>query len=424
MDLQYRVYNFLTGYLLQWLEALALLQVIDGNESLKSLEQLVDVSTTARLWNPKLKICAKVRKSQITDDKSIRDFFIDAIRFVQSYKMDMKRWPVAVYFHAELRVRSGLMQRIYIPEVKFGFESDIRWVEEFWTPRKTVLWGHNSVVSDITFSPDGKLLVTASEDETVKLWDLTTRKELRTLEHDGQVRRVVFSPDGNSLACLVGYSSPHSLIQLWQPATGKRQEVFSVPVIWTSDITFSRDGKYLMVATANGSLKMRDLATQRWSGVFNHEDTGTPMAFSPDRTLLASAWRGIEVKIWDISMKSNILTVAHGGHVLAIAFSPDSKLLATLCAETLTVWDLAAGKELRTQAHHSTIASSTFLSDGKLLAYVSFDGEVGKWDLVTGIERRTPPRLGQHSRVIASSLDGKHIARPLNDYSVELLEIS
>lgn len=224
----------------------------------------------------------------------------------------------------------------------------------------------------------------------------------------------------------MGYSSSCSTIQLWQPATGKKQEVLSLPAIEPLEITFSRDGKYLVLAAKDGWVRMWDLATQKLLGVLNPEDTATPMAFSPDRTRLASAWgdsKG-EVRIWDMSMECHFRTVAHGGHVLAIAFSPDSKLVATLCAETLTVWDLAAGKELRTQAHHFTIASITFLTDDNLLAYMLCNGEVRKWDLVTGIERRTSAGLVPPNKVIASSPDGKHLARPLNDYSVELLEVS
>lgn len=332
------------------------------------------------------------------------------------HRMDMKSSPLAVYSRGQY-LHTGSLNGAYITQVKVGLESNIRW-DDKWTPKETVLRGHTSVVSAIAFSPDGKLLVTVSE--TVKLWDPTTRKELRVLEHDYRVRRVVFSPDGNSLACLMGAS--YSAIQLWQPATGKKQEVLSLPLTVTLDITFSPDGKCLVLALANSWVRMWDLATQTWSGLFN--SPGIPMAFSPDRTLLASALRDNKLRIWDISTKCDIRTVEHDGHVLAIAFSPDSELLAALCVETLTVWDLATGKKLRAQANHFTIAYIAFLTDGNVLAYVLSNGEIRKWDLVTGIERRTSARPGGHGRFFASSPDGKHLARALKDYSVELLEVS
>src|SRR4051812_18099697 len=78
--------------------------------------------------------------------------------------------------------------------------------------------GHTGLVYSVAFSPDGKVLATGSFDNTVKLWDFATGKELHTLKgHTNQVYCVAFSPDGNLLAS----ASQDKTVRLWNPKDGK-----------------------------------------------------------------------------------------------------------------------------------------------------------------------------------------------------------
>lgn len=104
------------------------------------------------------------------------------------------------------------------------------------------------------------MLAIASYDKRFKLWDSTTRKRLKVFKHTDGVRFVAFSPDGNILACVVNNDMRNSTIQLSQPATGEVQQVLSEPNSCILAITFSPDGRYLMLAKEGACVTMWDLA--------------------------------------------------------------------------------------------------------------------------------------------------------------------
>src|SRR5262249_53265296 len=133
---------------------------------------------------------------------------------------------------------------------------------------EVTLEGHSNGITAVTLSPDGTLLASASNDCTVKLWNIATGRELVTLKgHTGFVTNVAFSPDGQSLAS----SSWDQTVRLWDSKTGKELLTLRGHSLVTEGLSFSPDGKRLATSAVNRPLpeerpsevKIWDLANGR-----------------------------------------------------------------------------------------------------------------------------------------------------------------
>jgi len=287
-------------------------------------------------------------------------------------------------------------------------------------PGELTLRGHKGTVWSVAFSPDGKLLATASHDKTVRLWDRRTGKELAALQHAEWVYVVAFSPDGKLLASPDGNGN----VVLWDVAERKKFAIMSLHKDRVRGLAFTPDGKTLAsagwdkkvvlsdVATAkervtislntgsinsvaispdgktgaavgigNGSGKVVSLWSVETGRVFEAlKPSGTYVAFSPDgKTLVATLW------IWDWTKPSELrkLMVPEEHDVNAVVYSPDGKRIATAGADrTIRLWDAATGLEVASfKGHTKSVTSVAFSPDGKLLASTSLDETVRIWPL-------------------------------------------
>ena len=289
-------------------------------------------------------------------------------------------------------------------------------------PDELTLAGHAGGVMSVVFSPDGQRLASGSWDQTVKLWDSSTGKELFALNgHAAPVLSVAFSPNGQRLAS----ASRDQTVKIWDSATGKEMFVLKGHAGWVWSVAFSPDGHRLASGSDDKTVKIWDSSTgKELFALKGHAGVVTSVAFSPDGQRLASAGYDQTVKIWDgASGKELFALKGHAGPVMSLAFSPDGQRLASASRDqTVKIWDSATGKELFARNGHSAgaVGIVAFSPDGQRLASTSTELAVKIWDSATGNELFA---LKGHAGVVFSvafSPDGQRLASASWDRTVKI----
>ena len=291
------------------------------------------------------------------------------------------------------------------------------------SPRHMVNAGHSKPVTSLAFSPEGKTLASGSVDRSIKLWDVASGRELRSLGgHGSWVISVAFSPDGRTLAS----GSDDNSIKLWDAASGRELRTLTGHRKNVVSVAYSPDGKILASGSWDKSIKLWDPATGReLRSLTGHGESVSSVAFSPDGKTLVSGGRSI--KLWSVatgrelrSLRGRIVGVS------SVAFSPDGKTLASGNDDnSIMLWDAVSGRTLGTLIGHSkSVASVVFSPDGKTLASGSSDESIKLWDVASGHELRSLSGHGTLEQSIAFSPDGKTLASGSGGSSIKLLDVA
>ncbi len=324
-------------------------------------------------------------------------------------------------------------------------------------------------IESISFCPNSFLLALTLSDNTIRVWNYGTRKELRKLYgHTQNIHSAVFSPDGKTIAS----SSGDNTIRLWEIDTGEEFLRVDICTNYQSRVVFSSDGKQIL-AISGDSIRVWDIETRKTLIQLNGHTNLYSAFFSPDGryivsvsydsirlwllqkelrlfkmegcyfisynrdgTRMATASKEGFITVRDVERGNELIKIEQGDSLCCLAFSPDNKRIASNDGYSdFSIWEIETGRKILTiKGHTHPVRYVSFRPDGKYMISASgsiegieYDGEIEHsddsirvWNAETGEELMRIK--GHESRINTASYspDGGRIVSASADRTIRI----
>jgi WD40 repeat protein len=304
---------------------------------------------------------------------------------------------------------------------------------------RATLRGHTARVRSAAFSHDGKLIVTAGEDHTARIWERESGQQLVSLEgHTGTVYKAVFSPDDTRVVT----ASADMTARVWIVSTGNLAASLAGHRGWVTDVAFSPDGRFIVTASGNVTTGgagwarwgVRDSVVRIWDtasgslvfSLLGPTDAVNAVAFSPDGRWIVAVGDDKTAHVWEAST-GRIATAlnANDGTLWSAAFSPNGQRLVTAGDRTPRVWEVGTWSKVgELQGHTGRVQSVAFSPDGQRIATAAWDQTARVWEADTAQEVLVLRGHTQGLLSVAFSPDGRFVVTGAQDGRARVWDVA
>lgn len=312
----------------------------------------------------------------------------------------------------EDKIESAVFSRDGKYVVSASFDKSVR----IWDVRTgkciDTLRGHTDWVHSASFSNDGKYIVSSSSDRTTRIWDMKTRKCIDILEHGlNYGQPAFFDPNDKYI-----YMSSGTNILIWDVKTREFIDTLRGHTDFVISASISNDGKYIVSASFDGTARIWNVETRKCINILKgHTSPVNSVLFSPDNKYIGSASADSTIRLWDTQTGKCIKVLKEQHQVNTVSFSRDNKYIVSASdGANIIIWDVESGKSIEVlEGHLNSVSSALFDNDGKYIVSASNDETIRIWDM---------GELGVKKYVYTTRLsnDGEYIVSALSDSTIGL----
>ncbi|HVO29101.1 MAG TPA: WD40 repeat domain-containing serine/threonine-protein kinase, partial [bacterium] len=244
--------------------------------------------------------------------------------------------------------------------------------------------GHRQAVSAVAVAPNGLVGISGSHDQTVIVWDLVNRIELRQIRaHSAAVTALALAADGVTLVT----ASRDKTLKVFDASTGEARATLTGHTGWVFAVAISSDDHYALSGSFDHTARLWDLRTRKPVATLEgHRDSVASVAFSADGGIAVTGSYDKTVRIWDLASLREKRAIRTDDSVRAAAVSRDGSTALSAGADSvIRLWDLTWGTEINSfVGHREPVVALAFSPDGKRALSGSYDGTVRLWSIDAG----------------------------------------